>query len=127
MVSLIGSVVERPASKPNAFKPLNAEASKTGFPPVKHRGKSAFLKSREGGERVYDVPKVEAEAGPPTNWRERISWENELKVASMTDEERERERREIIERFGEGISDILKRAKAVRAKTESDEGTRFCI
>ena len=59
------------------------------------------------------------------DWREQISQENEQKVANMTEEELARERQEILERFGEGISNILKKAKAARLKTdltELDEG-----
>ncbi|CAK5264205.1 unnamed protein product, partial [Mycena citricolor] len=53
------------------------------------------------------------------DWRTQMSLENERKVESMTEEEREEERREILSKFGPHIGDILKKAKAARAKTST--------
>jgi hypothetical protein len=48
------------------------------------------------------------------SWREEISVQNERFVASMTDEEREEQRREILQRFGPDIGDVLRRVKEQR-------------
>lgn len=135
--SLVGSVFERkPTSTPKA---PTAPAGRTGFPTVAHRTKSAFSRRQEelkrtvaSPERVQDVPFVRpTNFGPPPNtpsgstdgtrsrtveddWRKQISDENEKKVAMMSEEELEEERREILERFGGGVGDVLKRAAAKR-------------
>lgn len=40
--------------------------------------------------------------------------ENTRKVESMTEEEREEERRELLEKFGSGLGDVLRRAREAR-------------
>ncbi|KAJ7600749.1 hypothetical protein C8J56DRAFT_911181 [Mycena floridula] len=47
---------------------------------------------------------------------EEISRENAAKVAAMSPEEREAERREILEQFGEGIGEVLRRAREKRTQ-----------
>lgn len=61
-------------------------------------------------------------------WRQQVSRENERIVEGMSDEERAQERTEIMERFGAGVGDLLKRAKEAREardtqipKTEGQE------
>ena len=51
------------------------------------------------------------------DWRDQISRENEERVQNMTEEERERERQEIIERFGSHVGDVLRRARLAREGT----------
>jgi len=53
-------------------------------------------------------------AEPEDAWRDRISKENEERVAAMDDAEREEEIRLILERFGSNIGDVLKQAKLTR-------------
>lgn len=132
--SLIGSVFER---KPTTSftGPLASSSGKTGFPTVQHRSKSAFSRNREelrkpGYGRSQDAPPVlQSDTKPkpvdPDQWREQMSRENEQRVEGMTDEEREEERREIIERFGAGVGDLLRhvrnsRMKQVEATSSSD-------
>ncbi|KAJ6581338.1 hypothetical protein B0H19DRAFT_1369701 [Mycena capillaripes] len=134
---LVGAVFERaPTSTPSSpFTP----ASKTGFPQAPHRSKkSAFARAREAagsssGPRDYvpvivpskrpvDPPSEEAPEPPPSDeraddWRAQMSRENELRVSAMTDEEREEERREILEKLGPGIGDLLKKVREARATT----------
>jgi len=50
-----------------------------------------------------------------------ISEENEKKVAGMTDEERDQERREIIEQFGVGIGALLQKAREARERRSAQE------
>ena len=50
------------------------------------------------------------------NWRDEISEQNERVVASMTDEERRAQRREITERFGPDIGDVLRRVREQRLR-----------
>ncbi|KAF5382618.1 hypothetical protein D9615_002767 [Tricholomella constricta] len=124
--ALVGSVFERSSashSAPKAFKP-----AKAGFPVVQRRSKSAFARNREdlrtrGASRLRNVPIVvpseNAQAPKPVDpdaWRDQMSRENEQRVASMTEEEREQERQEIIERFGSGVGTLLKRVRAARDK-----------
>ena len=127
--SIVGSIVERkPTTTVRLPKPFSS--GKTGFPTVEHRSKSAFARNREdlrrsGVSKAQDVPLVKpspklTSAPPPPpdtdDWREQISRENEQRVAHMTEEEREEERREILERFGENVGDLLKRARLAREK-----------
>ncbi|KAJ7724980.1 hypothetical protein DFH07DRAFT_1003441, partial [Mycena maculata] len=125
--SLVGSVFERTTtSKPSsAFAP---SSSKTGFPRVEHRSKkSAFARAREANSAPRDnVPVVRPSKPPPPpqpvdkygdDWRAQMARENERRVEAMTEEEREEERREILEKFGPGIGDLLKKVREARAKT----------
>jgi hypothetical protein len=122
-VQLVGSVLERiPGS---TSSPLRSPAPKTGFPPVQHRTKSAFARSRDsskqstgGEERPSQPPAVISEHPTPSSstsdesrWREEVGRENEKIVANMSQEERELERQAILERFGPGVGAILQRAK----------------
>ncbi|KAF9075965.1 hypothetical protein BDP27DRAFT_1285841 [Rhodocollybia butyracea] len=139
--SLVGSVFERKplasnSSTQSQSRFSNSINSKTGFPPVQHRSQknSAFLKNRDESrrkpelstERTTDVPHVasaSATAGPgprtmqnhaKDGWMSQISAENEARVQAMTEEERDAERRQILERFGPGVGDILRRAREKR-------------
>ncbi|KAF8877152.1 hypothetical protein CPB84DRAFT_1795262 [Gymnopilus junonius] len=63
---------------------------------------------------------------PPTepeneDWREQMSKENAERVAAMTDEEREEARRQIVERFGANVGDILRRASMARTKQQQEQ------
>jgi hypothetical protein len=128
-VQLVGSVLERtPGSTASSSRP---PAPKTGFPPVQHRTKSAFARSRSlseklvpGGGRpsrpppIATGPSLSNDPQPSTSdeskWREDVSREHEKVVASMSPEERELERQAILERFGPGVGAILQRAKRNR-------------
>lgn len=48
--------------------------------------------------------------------RRQIDEENTKRVEAMTEEEREEARREIIDRFGEGIGDLLKKMRQARER-----------
>jgi hypothetical protein len=124
---LVGSVFERKVTS-NPSSSFAPSPSKTGFPQVSHRSrKSAFARARESQSTIRDhVPIVvpskpdtsrPSESQDPDDWRAQMSRDNELKVASMTAEEREEERREILAKFGPGIGDILKKVREARAKT----------
>ncbi|KAL0960553.1 hypothetical protein HGRIS_005591 [Hohenbuehelia grisea] len=122
---LVGSVVERkPSSKPTApsFTP-----SATGFPAVQHRSKSLFARTRADPRanvtatqsRPREVPKVVP--APPVasnseDWRDQISRENEARVASMTEDERQEEIKDILGRFGDGVGDVLRKAREARER-----------
>lgn len=142
--SLIGSIVER---KPSASTsaPSGNVTSKTGFPLVQHRSKSAFSRARNdykktsGFGRPQQVPVVVPVARPKRelpveaheeersedgseDWRRQVEEENKRQVERMTEEEREEERREILERFGPGIGDILRKARAAREAAQGQKG-----
>ena len=120
--ALVGSVVER---KPTSSfsTPKAAVTGKTGFPTVQHRSKSAFARNRDDLRRSVSKPKdvpivlptnVHPPSAEPANWRQQISKENEERVADMTEEQREEEIRQILERFGTSVGDVLKRARLAR-------------
>lgn len=146
---VIGSVFERKptsSSKPPAGPQAPRVSTSTGFPPVQHRSKSAFARNREeqlrrnpGSSRLQAPPAVPAtdkltsplRAPPPRSSapsdllsddavREQISRENEARIAGMTPEEVEDERRQILERFGAGIGSVLEKAKRNRMKRASE-------
>ncbi|EPQ54872.1 hypothetical protein GLOTRDRAFT_121828 [Gloeophyllum trabeum ATCC 11539] len=142
--SLVGSVVERKPGSSSASAPKPKGPARNGFPTVEHRSKSAFARGREearrkgGSERLREVPVVQAtprehsRAGaekPPVtvdsteeDWRRQVSEENQRRVESMSEEELEQERREILERFGAGVGDILRKVKEAREKRGGGHG-----
>ena len=148
---LVGSVFERKPSSIPSTPSAHFKSAKSGFPATQHRSKSAFSKGRDALRRPGDSSSRLSE--PPTvatvplyndqnmqsngfhtdpggldvdspDWRTQISEENERRVASMTDEEREQERREVEERFGRNIGDILKKARVAREVKEVKETLR---
>ena len=137
-VQLVGSVLERtPGSTLSSFR---SPAPKTGFPPVQHRTKSAFARSRDLSKQSTpnaghpsQPPLVTSQYLKPSNvlppstsneskWREEVGRENEDIVARMSPEERELERRAILERFGPGIGAILQRTKQNRGMRRDEKG-----
>jgi hypothetical protein len=127
--AIVGSVVER---KPTSSfsTPKAAVSGNTGFPAVQHRSKSAFARNRDDLRRSVSRPK-DVPTVLPTNvhpvsteladWRQQISKENEERVAGMTDEQRDEEIQQILERFGSSVGDVLKRALLAR-ETKSVTG-----
>ena len=129
--AIVGSVVER---KPTSSfsTPKAAVTGKTGFPTVQHRSKSAFARNRDdlrrSVSRPKDVPTVlptndHPPSTEPADWRQQISKENEERVADMTEEQREEEVRQILERFGTSVGDVLKRARLARETKSVTGGT----
>ncbi len=134
--SLIGSIVERKPG-PSSSSRIPHPPSKAGFPPVQHRSKSAFARAKDdqkrigGVERLPQPPRVLPVSRPKRevlslddeehqpdelggDWRQQVAEENRRRVQNMSEAEREEERREVLERFGPGIGDILRKAKAAR-------------
>jgi hypothetical protein len=66
------------------------------------------------------VGEVETEKPVVHDWREQMSAENKMRVANMTDEEREAEKQEILKRFGTDIGDVLLRSRQARDKNVQD-------
>ena len=141
---IVGSVFERKIPAFSATNPPKLSgSSQTGFPVVQHRSKSAFARGRDeskrngpiGPDRTKDIPIVQAtnNVGRRAGWltpkpvietdlRRQISEENEKKVEGMSKEERDQERRDIIEHFGVGISDLLQKAREARERRLTQEG-----
>ncbi|RPD56637.1 hypothetical protein L226DRAFT_615407 [Lentinus tigrinus ALCF2SS1-7] len=131
--SLVGSIFERkPVAKPIA---PSAPTTNTGFPAVKHRSQSAFARARATGsaKRAQQVPTVQSSAPPrkdasqssvPEDWRAQVEEDNRRRVEAMTEEEREQERAEILEKFGPGIADVLRRARATREANQRSGGEK---
>ena len=138
-VQLVGSVLERTPAPTSSLS--RSPAPKTGFPPVQHRTKSAFARSRDlskqstpNGESPSRPPTVTSEHPAPPNvpppstpdeskWREEVSRDNEKIVANMSPEERELERQAILERFGPNVGALLRKAKRNR-EMPRDESER---
>ncbi|TCD62644.1 hypothetical protein EIP91_006597 [Steccherinum ochraceum] len=131
--SLVGSVFERKGGSSAPRPPKLNGTGTTGFPAAKHRSQSAFAKARNEANRAdrptrpQHVPAVESTrssvTGPSTvtdtgDWRRQMEKENEKKVEDMTDEEREQERREILERFGPNIAEVLRKAREARENAQ---------
>ncbi|KAJ3572950.1 hypothetical protein NP233_g2738 [Leucocoprinus birnbaumii] len=136
---LLGSVIERKSKGPSV-PPRSINPSVHGFPVVQHRSKSAFARSREEARKPISISQEMRPQAPPVivsdsqvsgdaepkepntdDWRAQMSAENEKRVAGMTAEEREAEKREILERFGVGIGDVLKRARLAREKNAAKD------
>ena len=120
--AIVGSVVERKPTSSFSI-PKAAATGKTGFPTVQHRSKSAFARNRDDLRRSVSKPKdipivlptnVHPASTEPADWRQQISKENEERVADMTEEQREEEIQQIVERFGTSVGDVLKRARLAR-------------
>ncbi|KAF9026536.1 hypothetical protein BDZ89DRAFT_1067514 [Hymenopellis radicata] len=141
-MSLVGSVLERAPSGSHAAPRLPSSSGMSGFPVAQHRskGKSAFVRRREEENkiagpptRIREVPvlvpqntrfnpgPLSVESDVSEDWRDEIGRQNQLRVENMTDEEREKEKQEIFERFGFDIGDILNKAKETREKKRKRE------
>jgi hypothetical protein len=135
--SLIGSVFERKTSTAQSLpSPRFAKTPGSGFPAVQHRSKSAFAHAKEEEKSGINVRPATAPPVIPARpveqpqsrdlevdphiaddaIRQQISEENERRVANMTEEEREKERREVLEQLGSGASDLLERVRAARSR-----------
>src|ERR1700710_2261482 len=139
--SLIGSVFERKApTAPTAPSPRFTHTPGSGFPAVHHRSKSAFARAREeekssGNARSTTVPSalptrpaeqsLSRDLAPANDdaIRRQISEENERRVATMSEDEREQERREIIDQLGNGVGDLLERVRAARSRNAAKPPT----
>ncbi|KAH9960104.1 hypothetical protein BC827DRAFT_1209135 [Russula dissimulans] len=136
---LIGSVYERKTGSSTPAPPApKAVGSTTGFPAAQHRSKSAFARNREIQQKpavpssraavpavVQLAPRaqglVPSEDPASVDWRVQMSEENERRVATMTEAERTQERREIEERFGKNVGDVLRRARMAREAMENQQ------
>lgn len=109
---------------------------------MQHRSKSAFARAREEQKKgepsrpqnvpvVHPTMKVEIPAPAPKmmtqpssgesgDWRKQVEEENRQRVAAMTEEEREQERREILEKFGPDVGEILRKAREARLRREKE-------
>ncbi|KAG2125791.1 hypothetical protein DEU56DRAFT_823777 [Suillus clintonianus] len=135
--SLIGSVFERKTSTAQSLpSPRFAKTPGSGFPVVQHRSKSAFARAREeekssSNARPTTVPFViparPAEQSQPRDlevdsrttddaMRQQISEDNDRRLANMTEEDREQERREVLEQLGSGAGALLERVRAARLR-----------
>ena len=138
MSLLVGSVFERTPSGSTQPPDLSG-SSQTGFPIPQHRSKkSAFARGRDELKRgpvtkdvsvpvVQPTPKLpppridKGEITRMDDLRRQISEENDRRIEGMSEERIERERREIMEHFGGGIEDLLRRTKEAREKREREQ------
>ncbi|KAI6112432.1 hypothetical protein EDD16DRAFT_1163599 [Pisolithus croceorrhizus] len=134
--TVIGSVVERKTTSPPSASPRFTAKPGVGFPAVQHRSKSAFARAREeatvnnAATRWNEVPLVvptgELQPPPTTetksaltdaeDLRHHISQANEQRLASMTPEEIEKERKAILEQLGSDAPDLMRRVREARER-----------
>ncbi len=135
---LVGSVFERKPGSSMIFpsSPKSNESA-TGFPRALHRSKESLFARKRGAQQqsaipshgaippvVQRAPRTQEQEEPGIDdWRVQMSEENERRVAAMTEEEREQERREIREKFGKNIGDVLKKARMAREADEKQKKT----
>lgn len=126
---IVGSIYERKPISSASRQPLTT-SHETGFPTVQHRSRSAFARNRENDKNVRAASKLSRRVNAPilssgvaagrsefdVAWRERISKENEERVAQMEEVEREEEKQQILERFGSNIGDVLQRVRLARER-----------
>ncbi|KAI6039642.1 hypothetical protein EDC04DRAFT_1656754 [Pisolithus marmoratus] len=139
--TLIGSVVECNITNQPSTTLKFAPKPGIGFPTVQHRSKSAFARAREeatvnnADTRRNEIPLVVPTRGsqlpPPTveptdagDLRHHISRANELRLASMSPEEIEKERKTILEQLGNDAPDLLKRVREARERKLAREVPR---
>jgi hypothetical protein len=122
-------------------QPTPSGSNLTGSPVVQHRSRSALAQGRDESkrngsvvpDRIKYIPIVQATSNAgrrtgrltpkpviDTDLRRQISEENK-KVEGMSKEERDQERRDIIEHFGVGISDLLQKAREAREHQPEDK------
>ncbi|KAI6136210.1 hypothetical protein F5141DRAFT_1185256 [Pisolithus sp. B1] len=121
---------------PETLLPRFTAKPGVGFPAVQHRSKSAFTRAREeatannAATRWNKVPLVvptgELQPPPTTetksaltdaeDLRHHISQANEQRLASMTPEEIEKERKAILEQLGSDAPDLMRRVREARER-----------
>ena len=130
---IVGSIYERKPLSSASRQPLTA-SHETGFPTVQHRSRSAFARNRENvraalkPSRRVNAPILSSGVAAGQSevdeaWRERISKENEERVAQMEEVEREEEKQQILERFGSNIGDVLQRVRLARERQKQSGKT----
>ncbi|KAH9175655.1 hypothetical protein EDB89DRAFT_2241059 [Lactarius sanguifluus] len=142
---LVGSVFERqPRSSVSAPSTPKSVGSNKGFPMAQHRSESVFARSRKAQQqpgaqllRATEPPVVQpapimqkytpSKGSEDNDWRAQISEENERRVAAMTEHEREEERREIEERFGKNVGEVLQKARKAREDQPGADETRYFL
>ncbi|KAK4687310.1 RNA polymerase II-associated protein 1, partial [Tremellales sp. Uapishka_1] len=142
---LVRDIVERSSGSSSQPLPPQPSSSSSGFPTVQHRSLrpkpvSAFARAkkeeetRKAGGRVLgegriveSIPVVQFAAGrnEVEEVRKSVEAENARRVEDMGEEERQEEARELKERFGVGVVDVLRRRREARnARTEGPSTSR---
>lgn len=137
MTSPIGNVIERKSpSRPSNTQCINPLASKNGFPIVDHRARaSAFKRARQNhldsenksNSRESALPLRDASLIFPggsrgnnrdfvPDLRQDISRSNDELLEGMTEEQRRRERQDVLEYFGPGIEKLVQNVKQARER-----------
>lgn len=140
---MIKSIVEKPTSSPNPpqFTPPQVPTL-GGFPRATHRSQSTSLFSKARSKplpsRQAQAPVVQSTVPIPPPPTSRISFpqnlsdeqhiidsaqrENEERIAGMSLEERQQEAKELVERFGGGLADILRKRREARERGNDAAG-----
>ncbi|KIJ56785.1 hypothetical protein M422DRAFT_773546 [Sphaerobolus stellatus SS14] len=148
MASPIGNVIERKGSSksssapPAQWKP--PAQTKTGFPVVEHRSKapSAFKRARQHQQDIQtavnpsspSLPKNGAsliQPGVSRNFQqhvpsaegpeEEISKSNDAVLQGMSEDQLYKERQEIIEHFGSGIEELMKKVRQAKERRAANK------
>ena len=140
--TLVRDVVERhspSSSSPRQHFPVGGgSSSKTGFPPIQHRLKatSAFKRARLDQHAQQDLSvsrEIFSDSSSGTNGMKEkavvedsmvdISRSNAEAVQRMTQEERQRERQDILDQLGPGVDDIMIKVREARARRADSQAT----
>eukprot|EP00929_Paragymnodinium_shiwhaense_P112191 TRINITY_DN80450_c0_g1_i1.p1 TRINITY_DN80450_c0_g1~~TRINITY_DN80450_c0_g1_i1.p1 ORF type:complete len:1395 (-),score=282.07 TRINITY_DN80450_c0_g1_i1:15-4199(-) len=116
--SCLSEVVERPASqdvKP-VQRPAKAAAAETGFPVPPHRAVGKFLGAKLSPKQDDDDEPV----GEPVNEEDAIDRENRQIIGSTSAEEIMEWQRQLMQQFGAGTCEFLKKRGQARDKQRAD-------
>ncbi|ORX39237.1 hypothetical protein BD324DRAFT_649321 [Kockovaella imperatae] len=131
---IVRGIVERPSGSAPPAPPSLPKTSVTGFPQARHRSLASSKtdalarhgendSSTRASSRLYEpataldytsIPSSGLDPAASDVTRREIEAENEARIQAMTAEEREQEAQELIERFGPGLVDIMRRRRDER-------------
>lgn len=131
---IVGKIVERSASSPDPTAPPRppSAGSRQAFPPALHRSQRPPPTSRfnvslpKAGESSRSVlreapeAKSYAELSEVEKIRQSVDEENNRRVAEMSREEREEEARELRDRFGPGLEELMRKRRQKRLATDRE-------
>jgi len=138
---LIGNIVERKASTSTPTAPSTASSlPQRGFPVAKHRTQSAFARARQQANqaRPQQPPIIQPIAVTPAkapiavdhdarseDWRSDMDQRNNATIEQMSDQQRQEAISEIFDTLGDGVGDLLRRAREARERKTATAGTTF--
>lgn len=149
--TVLGNIVERDTGTKGHKSSVKAPSTltsdvPTGFPKATHRSQSAFAKARanRNESKPDTAPKIHTSNTTITNevkpkpkpiatlsnddandadWRKTMEQENKALIEGMSEEQRKREKEDLISQLGPDIVNIMAKIKAAK-ENPSDDGKR---